>query len=193
MESHLLNPGIPVAGRARERQFRIEELYDEFAEATYTFFLNKTRSRAAAADLNQNLYLRVMQSLDIYRGECSWRTWIFAIARNVLADARREYWRKLGERHVTLDGETLATDLGNGTNADDRALHVLLRRRLARCLRLLDDLARVVIIAHYFDGVTLRELTEKMRLDNASGSRAVLLSGQRKLRKCLTERVSDDG
>ena len=65
---------------------------------------------------------------------------------------------------------------------------VLLRDRLLKCLRLLHDVARAVIVGHYFDGVTLRELTERLDLDNPSGSRGVLIGAQRKLRRCIEGR-----
>jgi hypothetical protein len=48
-------------------------------------------------------------------------------------------------------------------------------------------MARAVVVEHYFDGVTLRELTERLSLLNASGSRAVLIAAQRKLRRCMEE------
>jgi DNA-directed RNA polymerase specialized sigma24 family protein len=57
-----------------------------------------------------------------------------------------------------------------------------------RCLRLLHDAARAVIVGHYFNGVTLRELTERLELDNPSGSRGVLISAQRKLKRCIEGR-----
>ncbi len=171
---------------------QLEELYERYAAATYAFFHARTRVAHDAADLNQELYLRLSRSLDTYRGECSWRTWVFAIALTVLADHRRGRWRALSHREVLLDPAELSTDLGYENDPDREAAAILLRKRLALCLRRLDELARAVVIGHYFEGITLRELTEKLRLHNASGSRAVLIASQRKLRRCLDEGRGDD-
>jgi RNA polymerase sigma-70 factor (ECF subfamily) len=162
-------------------------LYQRYGASTLGFFRNKVRSASLAADLNQNLYLRLSRSLDNFRGECSWRTWLFSIARVVLADARRERWRHLADREVVLDVDAISVELRVELNADEEARRLLLRHRLVRCLRRLDELARAVVVEHYFHGVTLRELTERLSLLNASGSRAVLIAAQRKLRRCMEE------
>jgi RNA polymerase sigma-70 factor (ECF subfamily) len=168
-------------GRATD--FR--ELYKRYASATFVFFLRRVGDAAAAADLNQELFLRLARSIDAFEGKCSWRTWVFLIARNVLAEWRGSRSRHLAERTITLEVAELGGDLSLPLDADDEAASVLLRARLLICLRRLSDAARAVVIGRYFVGVTLRELTERLHLDNPSGSRGVLLAAQRKLRLCL--------
>jgi RNA polymerase sigma-70 factor (ECF subfamily) len=162
-------------------------LYRRYARSTFAFFLRRLGDPESAADLNQELFLRVSRSMEKFEGRSSWRTWIFVIARNVLAEHRSQRWNRLGDRTVVLEVEALRRDLSHGVNPDDAAGAVLLRHRLRSCLRRLDDLARAVILGHYFAGVTLRELTEQLELTNASGARAVLISAQRKLRRCLEQ------
>jgi len=163
----------------------VEDLYECYGASTLGFFRNKAGDATLAADLNQELYLRLSRSLQNFRSECSWRTWIFSIARVVLADSRRSRWKQLAERRVTLDVDSLNEELHLDLDADEEAKRLIIRRRLRDCLRRLDELARAVIVGHYFDGISLRELTEKLTLINASGSRAVLIKAQRKLRRCL--------
>lgn len=170
---------------ARESDFR--QLYDRYAPSTFVFFLRRVGDPATAADLNQDLFLRLSRSIGSFKGKCSWRTWVFLIARTVLAESRGERWRRVADRSVTLDREALGGDLKLELHADDEAVRVLLRARLAHCLRSLSDVSRAVILGHYFSGITLRELTERLRLDNPSGSRSVLLAAQRKLRRCLED------
>lgn len=175
-------------GRRRRNVDRVtefEQLYEQYAQATYVFFLRKVGHAPRAADLNQELYLRLSRSQDNFEGRCSWRTWIFAIARIVLAEDRARRYRRFADRTVSLDAKALMEDSQVAVDADEEALRVLLRRRLVHCIRRLGDAARAVIIGHYFEGVTLRELTDQLHLANPSGARAVLIGAQRKLRRCL--------
>lgn len=162
-----------------------EQLYERYAPATFAFFMRKVGDPAAAADLNQDLFLRLSRSIARFEGRCSWRTWVFIVARTVLTESRSRWWKQLGDRTVELDAESFAEALELHDDPDERARRVLLRRRLERCLRGLSEQARAVVIGHYFGGVTLRELTERMQFTNPSGSRAVLLGALRKLRRCL--------
>jgi len=169
----------------RDAEFR--QLYDRYAPATFAFFLRKVGDPMEAADLNQDLYLKLSRSIGTFEGKCSWRTWVFLIARTVLAESRGRRWQKIAARTVTLNESGLRGDLSLPANADERARQTFLRVRLRICLRRLSDVARAVIVGHYFEGITLRELTARHRLRNPSGSRGVLLGAQRKLRRCLEE------
>ena len=178
-------PPLVAPRGARARGAAFETLYTRYAQSTFAFFLRKVGSPERAADLNQELYLRLSGSMERFEGRSSWRTWIFAIARNVLADDLARRYKNLSSRTVTLDAASVVRELSLKMDPDDRAATVLLRERLRHCLRRLSQVARTVILAHYFRGITLRELTESLALPNPSGSRAVLIAAQRKLRRCI--------
>ncbi len=162
-------------------------MFERYSGATFGFFLRRTGDRALAADLNQDLFLRLERSFDGFEGRCSPRTWIFLLARSTLSDFRASRWGKMADRTVTVDPDVLARERILALDADDEAGAALLRGRLLRCLRRLSDVARAVVLGHYFAGATLRELTERLGLDNPSGSRGVLIGAQRRLRRCLEE------
>ena len=170
-------------------QADFERLYERYAPATFAFFMRKVGDASTAADLNQDLFLRLSRSIATFEGRCSWRTWVFIVARTVLAESRGRWWRQLGDRTVELDADAFGKAMQLSSDPDQRARDVLLRERLRRCLRGLSEKARVVVIGHYFGGVTLRELTERLQFINPSGSRAVMLGALRKLRRCLEGEV----
>ena len=54
-----------------------------------------------AADLTQDTFMRVHRALPDFRGESRFRTWVFAIARNIAIDERRRRDRRGPEVELT--------------------------------------------------------------------------------------------
>lgn len=163
----------------------LEELFRRYERSTLAFFICRVGDRGKAEDLNQELYLKLTKTLATYRHECSWRTWVHIVARSILAQSRAERWGRLADRLVTVDEEVLGRDLQLHPLPDDAAEQALLRKQIGRCLLRLSDAERSVVVNHFYRGVTLRELTNRLQLTNPSGSRAILISALRKLRRCL--------
>lgn len=68
-----------------------------FARATYRDvwrFCAYLDQPGAADDLTQEVYVRAIRALPAFRGECSARTWLIAIARRTVADAVRSRRRR---------------------------------------------------------------------------------------------------
>src|SRR5437588_6289029 len=82
-------------------------VYDEHVWRVYGFLAYRLRDRDAAEDLTQATFeraLRAWSRFDSRRG--SERTWLLAIARNLLIDDQR---RHRPEGPAPLDGKVVAT------------------------------------------------------------------------------------
>ncbi len=184
----------PVSDAELTRRFRegiepqaaFEELFHRYAPMTYAFFRRRIGHVEVAAEQNQELYLSVLEHLDRFRGESSFRTWLFRMARNRLSQLRRRWRVHLDEQPEDLaDGlwqEIASAETPAPEGAAGRAQVV---RRLRRCLALLSEVERAVVLGQYYHDVTLEELSRTLRLVNPTGARAPLLAAQRKLRRCL--------
>jgi RNA polymerase sigma-70 factor, ECF subfamily len=73
----------------REAEFR--RLFDAHRGPVHAYFTGRTGDRQAAADLTQDVFLRVWQHLDKLTGmpDDGQRAWIFTVARNLSIDAGR--------------------------------------------------------------------------------------------------------
>ena len=91
---------VALAKKGNRNAFRT--LYRRYCGEVYGFAYNQLGSSDDADDLTSETFLRVVRSLDQYREESSFRTWLYAIARNQL----RDHWRKLERRPapLTLEG-----------------------------------------------------------------------------------------
>ncbi len=170
----------------RDRETAFAELYDRYGPLTLAFLTRRIGNPDLAAEVNQELYIAVIQSLGRFRGESSFKTWLFRMARNRLSNLRRR-WRT----HLDEMPQAAPDDLvGDLSDAEDRAPDAVVGReqvesRLHMCLAHLPEVERAVVVGLYYDGATLQELTERFALQNKSGARASLIAAQRKLRRCL--------
>lgn len=68
---------------------------------TWRFIAGLERDREMVEDLTQETLLRVVRGLTKFRAESRFRTWVFAIARNVVRDHQRRLRRR--PRPVAVD------------------------------------------------------------------------------------------
>lgn len=78
---------IKLGGAERDRG--VSKLYDSYANDFRRFFLYKCGNTADADDLVQETFVKVVRSIETYRGESAINSWLWQIARNCLID----YWR----------------------------------------------------------------------------------------------------
>lgn len=64
----------------------IGDLYDRHQKNLYGFFVRLTGKKNCSCDLTQNVFLRILRFKHTYNPAHQFRTWMYQIARNVLAD-----------------------------------------------------------------------------------------------------------
>ena len=61
----------------------LEELYRRYRTDLYRYLCHLTHDPAEAEDLLSETFLRALNRLHTYRGDCAVKTWLFGIARNI--------------------------------------------------------------------------------------------------------------
>ena len=102
-------------------------LFDRYFDALFRFFRNKVQD--GAEDLVQQTFLALVQSRDRFRGDASFRTYLFTAARSKLYN----YLERRGRDGVIDYGVTSCEDLGISPSAmvgrDEQHKHLLLALR----------------------------------------------------------------
>ena len=89
--------GVLEGCRCGDRQ-AFAALFAETRDYVYGVALHVTGEPAAAADVTQEVYLRLLTRLRQFEGRAGFRTWLFRIVVNAARDQRRR-----GRRWVPLD------------------------------------------------------------------------------------------
>jgi len=163
----------------------LDPLYRRYYVKVASWCRRFSHDRQQAADLAQEVFLRIHSRIDSFRMESSFSTWLYTVTRSVAINRGISLQR----RDAGVVDEVAAFEpqdpglLPDGSAARSQDLDELRRAMQSE----LDTLEARVLYLHYVDGLTLRAITELMRLDNKSGAKAYIVSGMRKLRRHFRE------
>lgn len=158
-----------------------DTLYLRYKDKVARWCLGICHDREEAADLAQEVFMRVHQHLDTFRNESQFSTWLYTVARRT-AISHGIARNKRNARLVSEDNAPEAMDLSGDSEGQLSREQVMtkLRSCMERDLKPME--ARVVYL-HYVDGLSLPAITRLMEFDNKSGAKAYLVGGMRKLRQ----------
>lgn len=129
---------------------KFRDIYEQNANEVYRFLLSLCGDEGVAEDLTQETFLRALNHIDSFRGECKMSVWLCQIAKNL-------YYRqsKKQRRTVSLD-ET--PELSEDTTEED----VLTRQEssaILKHLHTLDEPYKEVFMLHVFGEIPLKEIS----------------------------------
>lgn len=118
-----------------------------------------------AEDVAQEVFVRVWRSLPRFRGESSFRTWLYRITLNVIRTHQGGLAR-LRRIFAATPPEDAAATLGSADTrrpaADDVERDVLLRDAIDKALATLPDDMRVALVLRDVQGLDYREIAEAL-------------------------------
>lgn len=149
---------------------------------------------AISEDFAQDAVLKVMSSLESFRGESRFLTWAQKIAIHVaLSDLRRKRWRdiSLQEFIETPEGEeyTPAILTDPGASPEQEAARRELLRNVERLIfEELTERQRTAMLAILQDGIPLQEVAERMDT-NPNALYKLLHDARQRMRQRLEEQA----
>ena len=128
-----------------------EELFRRYKQPLYVFFRRRTPDPARADELTQECFLAVLQSGERYRPTATFRTFLYAIALNLVrADRRKTAFRSLFlGKSKTEHGADPGTELS-----------LIMRDALAR----LEPTDREMLLLRQFEELTYAEIAELLHV-----------------------------
>ena len=117
-------------------------LFERHHRAVYQFILQMTRRRAESEDLVQDVFLKILRKAKSFRGDGSFRAWMFNIARNVSLDHLRKSKRQSSE---TIDDDCAEEHLADQRSAEQAAAGSQAMQRVSQALSELPAAAQEVI------------------------------------------------
>ena len=157
-----------------------EQLYGQYKDPLFRFFLRQCGNQALAEELYQDVWVRVINARERYAAKARFSTWLYRIAHNILVD----YYRKPVEEALPDDEH----DAPSMTN-EDPEYKVSSQEKLNRyrtMLRALPDEQREVFLMKQEGGLGLNEISE-ITGENTEALKSRLRYAVAKLKRALME------
>jgi RNA polymerase sigma-70 factor (ECF subfamily) len=139
--------------RAGRREACAELVRAHYA-GVYRFLLHLTRDGGRAEDLTQDTFAAAWEKIGAFEGRSGFRTWLHRIAYHKFVDARR------AERYRPATAAPLAEEIAPGPGPLDAAIAGDRARRLYQALDRLDADDRALLVLHYLQGLSYREMAD---------------------------------
>ncbi|HEY8795062.1 MAG TPA: RNA polymerase sigma factor [Gemmatimonadaceae bacterium] len=115
-------------------------------------FVASLGARGEVEVVVQDTFVRAFGSLDSFRGDSTFRTWLLTIARNLLRDRQRG--RKRARLHVEIQDD----DLVSSSDALEGAVASETERRLRAAVETLSSLQRSIFTLRVTEGLSYKEI-----------------------------------
>jgi RNA polymerase sigma-70 factor (ECF subfamily) len=130
------------------------ELVQRHAQALARFAVSSGARNDEVDELVQDTFVRAFNSLEGFRGESSFRTWLFTIQRRLLVDRKRAEKRRRDRDEVQEEDAATEYDALDAVVADET------QRRLQRVIAKLSPTQKEVFTLRVSEGLSYKEIAE---------------------------------
>lgn len=180
MEDHL----VADAATGSEEDFR--QLVETYASRIYNIALRMCKNPADAEDITQEVFIKLHRSLESFKGNSAFSTFLYRVTANTCLDFLRKQKKltivPLYRERVDERLETVIPD--DGESPEEAAERKELRRVVLRGLDRLPKDQRIVLILRDLEGLTYTEISEALGLSEGT-VKSRICRAREKLRKIL--------
>lgn len=165
--------------RANRIEYLINKYGDDVLRVCYVY----TKDYSAAQDLFQEVFIKVYNKLDSFRGEANEKTWIIQIAINTCKDYLKSAWIK---RIVSFE---FNEDSESYSNTERSVIENMEKQELMKAIFKLSSKLREVILLYYYFGYSSSEIAKMTRISE-SAVRSRLMRAREDLKEFLVKEVA---
>jgi len=169
-----------------------------FHQPVYSLIARTLPAQADAADITQEVFVKIYRGISGFHGDASLRTWIYRIALHEASNQRR-WWSRHCRHEVTIEAETGESSEGQplcirDTLVDEHespfemAAQSELRSHVEAELQQVSDPFRTVVILRDIEGLSYEEIAEILGV-NMGTVKSRLMRGRAALKARLASFV----
>ncbi len=170
-------------------------LLARYHQPIYSLLARTVGNQADAADLTQDVFVKVFRGVHGFHGESSLRTWIYRIALHEASNQRR-WWMRHKQHEIPIEQEVAESESGTPVRLKellvdpaqspfDSAVHQENRERVESALRQVPEPFRTTLILRDIEGFVYEEVAEMQGI-NLGTVKSRLVRGRACLKALLS-------
>ena len=177
-----------VAQARRGDLSAFEELVTRYEKRVYAIALRSSGSPEDAADITQEVFLKAWRSMESFRGDSGFSTWLFRITMNMCVDhARRRQTQPQTQPLVQGEEDDERPIPDTAPTPEEHLENSELGRELAAALDEVSDEHRRIVLLRDVSGMSYTEIAEVLEISEGT-VKSRLSRARIALRKILLKR-----
>ncbi len=142
----------------------VEQVYKQYADKIKVYIRSRVNNPTDVEDLQSEVFLKIQKKAADYDSQkAAISTWVYTIAHNTVIDYYRT--NKMADSiDEEREGELVPSALIEEDKVDVELLNRETLSELAEAMETLSEEERIVIVYHYYDGITLQDIALKTGL-----------------------------
>lgn len=161
-----------------------KHIMDVYGQDVWNYVYALTRHKHDSDDIVQDVFLKCHRSIDSFRGQSTFKTWLLTIARNTAINARKSaYWRR-----IVPMANLLGTSRGDATtrSAEEAAIAKLTEGTIWEKVLSLPDKYREVLVLDAVHGLKQHEIARMLGL-SVGGVKSRLFRARARMNEMMKE------
>ena len=163
-------------------------LVDRYKDLVFTLALRMLKNREEAEEVAQDTFIKTYKSLDKFKGDSKFSTWIYRVAYNTCLDRIKK-----NKKHVnTIEiNEFTAHQLVSIDNALDKMENEERQAAIQSCIDKLPSEESFLLTLYYFDDLSLNEISKIIGI-SANSIKVKLFRCRKKLATILKSQLETE-
>lgn len=163
-------------------------LVDRYKDLVFTLSYKMIKNREEAEEISQDTFIKIFKSLNKFKGESKFSTWVYKITYNTCLDRLKKNKKENNVVYIEDFSEYQVKAIETVFDTIDEKER---NQRIQDCLLLLPSEDAFLLTLYYFDNQSIEEIA-KVVDSNANNIKVKLFRSRKKMASILKERLEPE-
>ena len=163
-------------------------LVDRYKDMVYTLALKMVNNKEEAEEIAQDTFIKVYNSLNKFKGESKFSTWVYKITYNTSLDSLKKSKRQKNTTYIEDFSEHQVKEIESVLDTIDEKER---NEVIQNCIEELPNDEAFLLTLYYFDGQSVDEISKVMN-NSVSNIKVKLFRTRKKLASILKSRLEPE-